>query len=125
MINNILILIGSFLAIVWGVAHLFPTKSIVKGFGNISLDNRRIILMEWIAEGLTLIFIGLLVMMVFYFGNKGSSSQLLVNVCSAIMLFVMAILSIFTGAKINFIPFRLCPILFSLSGILILLGTFL
>lgn len=40
---------GSALVIFWGIAHIvIPTKSIVNGFGAISADNRRIILMEWL-----------------------------------------------------------------------------
>ena len=38
----------------WGVAHLFPTRSIVRGFGDIGTENRRVITMEWIFEGVTL-----------------------------------------------------------------------
>jgi hypothetical protein len=52
--------LASLLLVAWGVAHLFPTKNVVKGFGNISLDNRRVMTMEWINEGATLIFIGVL-----------------------------------------------------------------
>ena len=39
----------------WGVAHLFPTRSIVRDFGDIGTQNRRVITMEWIFEGITLI----------------------------------------------------------------------
>jgi hypothetical protein len=46
---------------VWGVAHLFPTRNVVNGFGAITQDNRRVITMEWINEGATLIFIGVLI----------------------------------------------------------------
>jgi hypothetical protein len=35
----------------WGVAHLFPTRSMVNGFGDIGTENRRVITMEWIFEG--------------------------------------------------------------------------
>jgi hypothetical protein len=41
MINQILLDLGSFFLFFWGIAHLFPTKSVVKGFGDISLDNKR------------------------------------------------------------------------------------
>jgi hypothetical protein len=58
MINQILLYSGSALVAFWGIAHLFPTKSVVSGFGDISADNKRIIIMEWIIEGITLIFIG-------------------------------------------------------------------
>jgi len=127
MINSILLSIGAISVIIWGIAHLFPTRSVVKGFGDISVDNKRIIRMEWINEGFTLIFIGVLILVVNYFGNKNSTGQIqkLVYSTSSIMLFAMAFLSLFTGAKIKFLPFRLCPVIFSISAILILLGAFL
>ena len=59
--SQILIYIGAALPFLWGVSHLFPTKSIIRGFGDISSDNRKIIAMEWIIEGVALIFIGFLV----------------------------------------------------------------
>ena len=46
-----------------GIAHLFPTGLIVKGFGSISDDNKRIITMELIAEAAALIFIGSVVLL--------------------------------------------------------------
>ena len=57
---NILLYIGSIIIILWGVAHLIPTKAIVRGFGAISEDNKKILTMEVISEGLTLIFVGVL-----------------------------------------------------------------
>jgi len=36
------------LPLVWGIAHLFPTKSVVEGFGEISDDNKKIVTMEWL-----------------------------------------------------------------------------
>jgi len=64
LINQILLYLGAFFTLAWGVTHLFPTRSVVKGFGQISQDNRHIITMEWIVEGVSLIFIGLLVVVV-------------------------------------------------------------
>ena len=57
MMGNLLLYLASLLLVVWGVSHLFPTKNVVKGFGNISLDNQRVITMEWINEGATLVLI--------------------------------------------------------------------
>ena len=62
---DVLLYIGSTVILIWGIAHIVPTKSVVKGFGGISEDNIRIITMEWVAEGLTLCFIGLLVLLVY------------------------------------------------------------
>jgi len=67
-----LIFIGAILVIFWGVGHLIPTKSVVKDFGEISQDNKRIIQMEWIIEGFTLIFIGVLVALVTILGGSAN-----------------------------------------------------
>ncbi len=51
MNGSLLLYLASLLLIGWGIAHLLPTKNVVKGFGDISLDNQRVITMEWINEG--------------------------------------------------------------------------
>lgn len=80
--------------------------------------------MEWLNESLTLFFIGTL-NMIFALVGAGIYLQSIVHLLSAIMLFAMAILSLFTGARINFLPFRLCPIIFSVSAILFIVGVLL
>lgn len=122
MTNLILIYIGSALTIIWGVAHLFPTKNVVKDFGDISTDNKHIITMEWIVEGISLIFTGLLCASVTYTDFSNYISQL-VYVISALYLIAMAVVSLYTGFKVNFLPFKLCPVIFSISALLIILGT--
>jgi hypothetical protein len=124
MIRKILILIGGFLTAVWGIAHLLPTKNVVEGFGEISVDNARIITMEWVNEGLTLIFIGLLTIAVTLVSKGNNKVTKMVYLLSFIMLEAMAILSLFTGFNIDFLPYKLCPIIFTVSGLLILQGTF-
>ena len=124
MIRKILIFLGGFSLIIWGISHLFPTNAVVKGFGNITIDNIRIITMEWINEGFTLIFIGLLVIVVTVIGDGNSKVVKAVYLLAFIMLEAMSVLSLFTGFNIDFVPFRLCPIIFTVSGILILLGAF-
>jgi hypothetical protein len=121
MMDLILLYLGSGLTVIWGVAHLFPTKSVVQGFGEISIDNKRIITMEWITEGLALIFIGVLVATATVIdpSNVVSTAIYLVSV---IMLLVMALLSLFTGFKVSFLPFKLCPFIFTASAVLILIG---
>jgi len=117
----ILLYLGSGLTLIWGVAHLFPTKSVVQGFGEISIDNRRIITMEWITEGLALIFIGVLVAAVTVIDPSNAVSTAIYFI-SVIMLLVMALLSLFTGFKVRFLPFKLCPFIFTASAVLILIG---
>jgi hypothetical protein len=99
MMNLILLYLGSGLTVMWGVAHLFPTKSVVQGFGEISIDNKRIITMEWIIEGLALIFIGVLVATVTVIDPSNVVSTAIYFI-SVMMLLVMALLSLFTGFKV-------------------------
>lgn len=108
----------------WGVAHLFPTRSVVRGFGDISVDNRRIITMEWIIEVVALIFIGAVVLAVTLIDRNSAVSRA-VYLVSFVTLNVLSAVSLKTGFKINFLPFRLCPIIFTAASILILLGGYL
>ena len=118
---EILLYAGSVLPFFWGVAHLFPTKSIIEGFGDIGQDNRQIIAMEWIIEGVALIFIGFLTALVTAI-DPGSAISAAVYLSSSGFLMVLAVVSLFTGAKINFLPFRFCPIVFTASAVLIIVG---
>jgi hypothetical protein len=124
MIKSILLFAGAALTALWGIAHLFPTNSVVKGFGKLSADNRNIITMEWIVEGIFLIFIGLLVALVTFL-DAGSMISAVVYILSVIALMVMAMVSLFTGFNVNFLPFKLCPFIFAASALLIFIGRFL
>lgn len=119
--KKILFYISGILTLLWGIAHLFPTAGIVRGFGDISPDNKLIITMEWLVEGFTLIFLGILTLIV---TKTETRSKLAKNVFILItgMLFSMAVLSVFTGFRVGFLPFKLCPVIFSLSAILIIAG---
>jgi predicted RND superfamily exporter protein len=119
--NTLLIIIGGALTFLWGVSHLFPTANVVRDFGNISQDNKRIITMEWINEGATLIFLGTLVISLVVIDATGPTAVLVYWMVAG-MLVVLAIISLFTGFRVKFLPFRLCPIIFSGSAILIVLG---
>ena len=121
MINLVLLYLGAAFTALWGVAHLFPTYSVVKGFGAISTDNQHIITMEWIVEGVSLIFIGALVATVTFI-DPVTTVSIAVFMLSVIGLFVLAIVSLFTGFKVNFLPFKLCPFIFAASALLILMG---
>jgi hypothetical protein len=104
----------------WGVAHIFPTRSIVRGFGDISTENRRVITMEWIFEGVTLIFAGLLTAAVSLAAHDSSVTVTVVYVAIAALLLVMAVISLVTAGRNAFIAYRLCAPIFSASAILLL-----
>lgn len=117
--------VGSVIIILWGIGHLVPTKSVVAGFEQISKDNKKIITMEWIAEGLTLCFIGLLVLFITIFGEIQTTVSIIVYRISGIMLIVMAGLTLFTGARTSNMPMKFCPIVKTIVAIMFFLGSIL
>jgi hypothetical protein len=122
-VNEVLLYLGGALTIGWGTAHLYPTQQIVRGFGGISHDNQLILTMEWLAEAFLLIFTGLLVVvMAAQFGADNAART--VFAFSAGMLLVWAAVSAATGGRVNFIMYRLCAPIFTLSAALILIGAF-
>ena len=123
MTNVILLLVGAALPVVWGTAHVFPTRSVVRGFGPISADNARIITMEWILEGVALIFVGAFVATATMIDHASPVSQG-VHVVAALALAAFAVVSVFTWYRVNFLPYRLCPFIFGGSAVLILAGAF-
>ena len=125
MIINILLYTGSGVIIIWGIAHIIATKPIVKGFGAISEDNKRIITMEAIAEGIALCFLGVLVFLVTLLAGSQNEVAPIVYLACAVMLLIMAILTAMTGARTSILPYKICPAVKTLVAILFFLGSIL
>lgn len=121
MLRQTLLYLGAALPLFWGIAHLFPTRNVVNGFGDISADNRRIIAMEWVIEGISLIFVGILIAAVTFIDPTAPVSRV-VYLLSFLFLNALSAISLKTGAKIDFLPFRLCPLIFTGASALILFG---
>ena len=119
--HKILLLSGSVLLFFWGIAHLIPINSVVKSFGNISEDNKHILVMEWIIEGLTLLFIAVIIATLTLLDYSNMISTTIFVQC-IVMLNVLSVVTLFTGFKVKFLPYKLCPVIFTGSSILILLG---
>lgn len=122
MLNVILLYAGATVIFLWGAAHVAATRGVVAGFGELSPDNRKIITMEWIAEGLALCFVGFLVFVArLFLGGAGG----VVYLASAAFLLVLAVLSSFTGARTSVLPMKLCPFVKTAVAAAFILGTFL
>ena len=91
MTSEVLTSAGAVIILLWGVAHLVPTRSVVHGFGPISVENRRIITMEWVAEGLTLCFLGVLVLLVVLREGLTPTSILVCKTYAAMLLLVAGV----------------------------------
>ncbi|UCH78649.1 MAG: hypothetical protein JSU81_01485 [Candidatus Coatesbacteria bacterium] len=122
MINGILLYGGAAVIFLWGAAHVAATRGVVAGFGELSPDNKRIITMEWIAEGLALCFVGVVVSLAkLSLGEAGR----VVYQASAAFLLVLAALSSLTGARTSVLPMKLCPYVKTAVAAAFVLGTFL
>ena len=117
----VLLYLAAAMTALWGIAHLFATKGAVAGFGDITLDNRRVITMEWIVEGVALVSTAAFVA-VATFIQPGAVVSLAVYAVAASTLLVLAVVSLFTGFRIAFLPYRLCPLIFGTSAALIVWG---
>ncbi len=123
MVNEILLYVGAGIITLWGIAHIIPTKAIISGFGAISEDNRKIITMESMAEGLILVFIGVLVLLVTSLADHRSQAAFIVYLACAVMLIVMAIMTALTGARTSILPYKICPVVKTIVAILFILGS--
>jgi hypothetical protein len=103
--------------------HLVKTGPVVAGFEPLTDDNRYVFTMEWILEGVTLIFVAALILVVTVWGRPTEFGSLIVYRMSAIFLFVMAAVSLFTGAKASPLPYKLCAPIFGIAAALILYGS--
>ena len=108
-VQAVLFYVGSAVIFLWGVGHLIPTRNVVADFGEISADNKRIITMEWLIEGLALCFLGVLVAVTAFGVGSGDTATHLVARLAAGMLLTLAVVSAFTGARTSVLPMKLCP----------------
>jgi len=123
MASDALVYLGATVITVWGIAHIAPARAVVAGFGAISQDNRRIITMEWVAEGLTLCFIGLLVLLITALHGSEDPVSLSLYRMSGAMLLVMAGWTLLTGAKTSIVPIKICPAVKTAVAALFLVGS--
>ncbi len=65
--------------------------------------------MDWIAEGLTMIFIGLLILCVTLISGPANFASVIVYRLCFGMLVVLAVLSFLTGARTSILPMKICP----------------
>ncbi len=115
---EILAYVAGVIAVAWGIAHLMPTTKVVAGFGALSHDNRLILTMEWVAEGLALGFLGLLAVVV-TLGVSHGDRRLVYGLIAA-MLLVMAAWTAVTGARGSVVFFKLCPLVKSGAAALLI-----
>ncbi len=122
-LSEILVLIGAGVITIWGIAHIAPTKAVVAGFEPITQTNRRILTMEWLAEGLTLCFVGILSFVATLALGIDAHATTVVNCALAAFLVVLAGLTLSTGARTPVLPIKLCPVVKTSVAALLVIGS--
>jgi hypothetical protein len=120
--------IAAGIVFLWGVSHIMPTKEVVAGFGEISKDNRHIITMEWVAEGLSFMFVAALIVAVTWSGKTPEAAEDLVYRVSTGFLLAVGAWTAMTGAKTSgggAIWFKMCPVVMSVASGLLIAASFL
>jgi hypothetical protein len=122
MVQEPFFLVSSVILIIWGVMHMGTVRSILAGFGEVSPQNKRIFVMEWIGGGLILVFLGGIIALVTLLGTPGSPEQLLVVWASVVICIALAGLSLLTGARTRVILMKLYPWVLIFSAFLLVMG---
>jgi hypothetical protein len=123
IVDDYLFLAGGLIAASWGIAHLIPTRAIVKMFGDISGENKRILAMSWIAEGVALIFIGAVVCLAVAIGGTENDATRVITWSAAAAMFTFVVVNLFTGFRTSIIPIKACVFVDGLAGLLFIIGS--
>jgi hypothetical protein len=110
---------------VWGVAHAVPTRQVLAGFAPITVDNRRVVVQEWLAEAFTMWGIAAMVIVVTAVGGTDSGARVWVYRVAAGLLGALGVLTALTGARTRVVWFKICPVLLVSSAVLLLAASLL
>ncbi len=104
---------------VWGVAHVIPTRQVLRGFDPITTDNRRIILQEWVAEAFAMWGLSAVLIVTNVVGGSNTESSVWIYRTVAALLVALAVLTASTGARTPVVWFKICPVLLTASALLL------
>lgn len=119
--GDVLAYIAAGIVGLWGLSHAIPTRAVVAGFGEISADNRRVLVQEWLAEAVTMWSFAALVIVVTVAGGGSSAADWTYRVTAGALL-VLAVLTALTGARTPVVWFKICPVLLTGSAVLLLVA---
>jgi hypothetical protein len=124
MSMQVLAYVAAALIGVWGIAHAVPTKRVVAGFAPITVNNRRVLIQEWLAESCTMWGTAALVVAV---TATAADTQVIATVYRTVagLLVALAVLTALTGARTPIVWFKICPVLLATSAALLLLASLL
>jgi hypothetical protein len=122
-VSDALVYLAGAMLVGWGVAHVVPTQRVAADLAGVGLDSRRVFVMEWVAEGITHVTLGVLVVLVAATGDSASTARLVYRVV-ALALVALGTLTLLTGARTPQIWFKACPVTLGLAAALLLAASF-
>jgi len=108
----------------WGIAHVLPTRQVLAGFAPITVDNRRVLLQEWLAEAVTMAGIATLIVLVTAVGTSHTTTNLIYRIAAGFLV-ALALLTGLTGARTSVVWFKICPVVLTASATLLAVTSFL
>ncbi len=109
--NATLAYAGSILLIIWSIIHLVPTRAVLREFGPLDSDNSRQVIMGWLVEGLTLMFVGVMVLLLLIFKEPDNGTTFMVMRIVSAYLLVLAFVSYLVGNRTNLLPLKASPLM--------------
>jgi len=107
----------------WGLAHAVPTRQVVAGFGPISMDNRRVIVQEWLAEAFTMWGIAAIVIAATAAGGAMTDVRAWVYRVAAALLVALGALTAVPGARAAVVCLKVCPLVMVVAAVLLLVAS--
>ncbi len=122
----ILSYVAGIIVALWGVAHAVPTAQVLAGLEPITMDNRRVVLQEWLAEAFTMWGIAAMVIVATAVGGGADGDvRVWVYRVAAGFLAALGALTSLTGARTPVVWFKICPFLLSGSAALLIVASLL
>jgi hypothetical protein len=122
MFVQVLAYVAAALVGTWGIAHAAPTRRVVAGFGPITVDNRRVLTQEWLAESVTMWGMSALVIVVTGTGPNTQAAAIVYRMVAGLLV-ALAVLTALTGARTRVVWFKVCPVLLTISAILLVVAS--
>jgi len=123
--NDILVLIGSGIAILLGIVHFASTKPALKGFKGLPVNEAGLLLALWNGVGFMLLFLGglpiAMVLLEIYVGTAAT----VVGIAATAFAGVLAIADFIAYRPTNVAMGKAVPFIFGAIAVLVALGTFL
>ena len=114
-------ILAAFIALALGIAYFIRSGAIIKDFRIIIKGLQKILSMAMVGQGLTLVFLGLLVLFLALSGQREHIAKIVSNMCGA-MLLALGIVTGATGGQSEYILFRIGQFAQVVAAILIFAG---